>query len=80
MFASGPIVCVGTRKAGLSLSIDGGKTWKAYTEDNGIANNTINDVYLLGPSVYAATEDGLSVSTDRGEAGPSMIRGSGFAG
>ena len=41
-------------------------TFSNATTDNGLGSNTINAVYATGCSIYAATENGLGISTDGG--------------
>jgi len=41
-------------------------TFANATTDNGLGSNTINAVYANGCSIYAATENGLGISTDGG--------------
>jgi hypothetical protein len=52
---------------GLSISTDGGLTFTTKTTDNGLGNNSVNDVYAVGNTIYAATlSGGLSISTNGG--------------
>ena len=38
----------------------------AATVNTGLGNNTVNKVYASGSTIYAATQQGLSTSTDGG--------------
>ena len=38
----------------------------AATVNTGLGNNTVNKVYASGSTIYAATQQGLSISTDGG--------------
>jgi hypothetical protein len=51
---------------GLSISTDGGLTFTNKTTANGLGSNTVNGVYTVGNTIYAATIVGLSISTDGG--------------
>jgi len=41
-------------------------TFTNYTTSNGLGNNSVRGVYASGSSIYAATLDGLSISTNGG--------------
>jgi len=43
-----------------------GLTFTNYTTTNGLGNNFVNGVYASGSTIYAATEGGLSVSSNNG--------------
>ena len=40
--------------------------WTNYTTTEGLGNNGVNGVYADGSNIYAATFNGLSISTDAG--------------
>ena len=46
---------------GLALSTNGGKTFTVKTVKDGLNSNVIREVYSSGNTVYAATDDGLSI-------------------
>ena len=46
---------------GLSISTDGGATFSNYSTANGLATNLVWSVYADGGTVYAGTNDGLSI-------------------
>jgi hypothetical protein len=59
---------------GLSISTDGGQSFTTRTTDDGLTNNTVNDVYHYNYDRYpaygvlfAATHRGMSVSYDGGD-------------
>lgn len=54
----------GRDEGGVSISTDGGETFDNYTTDDGLGNESVNGVYAVGAIVYAATDSGLSISTD----------------
>jgi hypothetical protein len=41
-------------------------TFTNYTTTNGLGNNNVRGVYAIGSTVYAATQGGLSISTNGG--------------
>ena len=43
-----------------------GLSFTNYTTANGLGNNIVYGVYASGSSIYAATDGGLSISTDAG--------------
>jgi hypothetical protein len=51
----------------LSLSTDGGLTFTNKTTADGLGDNTVNGVFASGSTVYAATDGGLSISTNGGD-------------
>lgn len=64
MVASNNIVYAGIWGQGVGVSTDFGNTW--IIRYNGLANNYINDIEVLGSTVYAGTEAGIYKSTDNG--------------
>jgi len=53
--------------AGISLSADGGKTWVAKGESDGLAGNVAQSVAIdQKNNVYVGTTKGLSISSDNG--------------
>ena len=65
VYADGSTVYAAT-KGGLSISTDGGVTFKNRTTEDGLGDNSVREVYADGSTVYAATKGGLSISTDGG--------------
>ncbi len=68
VFVNGQAIYVATDK-GLSISVDGGRTFTNRTSSSGIGNGTreeVNAVFVSGFTVYAGTFTGLSISTDGG--------------
>lgn len=52
---------------GAGITTDRGATFDTRTNANsGLASDTVRRVYVSGTTVYAATEEGLSVSTNGG--------------
>jgi hypothetical protein len=41
-------------------------TFTNYTTTNGLGTNTVNAVYAIGSTIYAATDGGLSISSNGG--------------
>jgi outer membrane protein OmpA-like peptidoglycan-associated protein len=69
VFVDGSTVYVGTyggSDGGLRISTDGGATFTTKTTANGLGNNGVSGVYAVGSTVYAATNDGFSISTNGG--------------
>ncbi len=66
--AKGSDIYVGTYTGGLAISNNGGSTWRSVTHNNGLYGNqdVVNNVYLESQNVYVSTNQGLSVSADRG--------------
>lgn len=64
MGASNNIVYAGIWGQGVGVSSDFGNTW--IIGYNGLVNNYINDIEVLGSTVYAGTEAGIYRSTDNG--------------
>ena len=62
----GSNVYAATDGGGLSISTDGGATFTNKTTANGLGDNLVPGVYVVGSNVYAATYGGLSISTDGG--------------
>ncbi|MBN2443363.1 MAG: hypothetical protein JXJ04_18525 [Spirochaetales bacterium] len=54
-------------EGGLSVSTDGGRMWKTYTSQNGLADNYVTSVYANDTMIIAGTYKGLSVSPDLGK-------------
>ncbi|MEI7781500.1 MAG: PE family protein, partial [Planctomycetota bacterium] len=48
---------------GLGISTDGGTTFTNATAANGLGNNLVRGVYATGDTIYAGTDDGVSIST-----------------
>jgi hypothetical protein len=46
---------------GVSISQDGGTSWKPFSTKQGLASNSAFGVALAGSSIYVATNAGLSV-------------------
>ncbi|WP_203250172.1 DUF1566 domain-containing protein [Cysteiniphilum marinum] len=63
VFASNGQVIVAT-DAGVALSNNLGNNWKYHNADNGLASSKINDISILSDVAYAATEGGLSISSE----------------
>ena len=63
VFVSGPTIFAATGNGnchedlvgGLSVSTNGGRTYTNLTTANGLGNNMVNEVYVVGSKVYAAT-------------------------
>lgn len=53
--ATGTRKCFGDLVGGLSMSTNGGRTYTNLTTANGLGNNIVNEVYVVGSKVYAAT-------------------------
>ena len=53
--ATGTRKCFGDSVGGLSMSTNGGRTYTNLTTANGLGNNIVNEVYVVGSKVYAAT-------------------------
>lgn len=51
---------------GLSISSNGGGTFSTRNMTNGLGSNNVYGVYTVGSTVYAATDGGVSLSTDGG--------------
>ncbi len=52
---------------GLTISTDGGNTFTTFrTTANGLYTNRLNQVYVVGQTVYVSTSYGISISTDGG--------------
>ncbi|MBL6990459.1 MAG: hypothetical protein ISR65_11800 [Bacteriovoracaceae bacterium] len=49
---------------GLSISEDQGQTFTTKTTNNGLGSNLIHSTFVDGTTIYAATDEGLSISTD----------------
>jgi len=49
---------------GVSFSEDGGKSW---AESYGLASGNVYEIHAIGNSVFAGTENGLSISRDAGK-------------
>lgn len=64
MGASNSIVCAGVYGQGIGVSTDFGNNW--IIGSNGLGNNYINDIKVMGSSVFAGTEGGIYRSTDNG--------------
>lgn len=59
-------VVVGT-DAGLAISDDSGASWgQTITTLSGLPDDQVNDVYVAGDHIYAATDGGVAWSTDGG--------------
>ncbi|GGF96748.1 MULTISPECIES: PKD domain-containing protein [Cysteiniphilum] len=63
VFASNGQVIVAT-DAGVALSNNLGNNWKYHNADNGLASSKVNDISILSDVAYAATEGGLSISSE----------------
>jgi hypothetical protein len=48
------------------VTVKVGLTWTTFTTTSGLANNYIHGIYLQGTKIWAATEGGLSYSSDNG--------------
>jgi outer membrane protein OmpA-like peptidoglycan-associated protein len=69
VFVDGSTVYVGTyggTDGGLRISTDGGATFTTKTTVDGLGNNGVGDVYAVGSTIYAATNEGFSISTNGG--------------
>lgn len=66
LYVVGNTIYAATR-SGLSISTDGGKSFKNKSTANGLGHNQVMGVYVVGSTVYAATWSGLSISTDGGD-------------
>jgi len=69
VFVDGSAVYVGTYggpDGGLRISTDGGATFTTRTTANGLGDNGVGGVYAVGSTIYAATNDGFSISTNGG--------------
>ncbi len=53
--ATGTRNCFDDLVGGLSMSTNGGRTFTNLTTANGLGNNIVNEVYVVGSKVYAAT-------------------------
>ena len=53
-------------------------TWTNYTTGSGLGASFVNGVYAQGSTIYAATQSGLSVSTNNGTNWTNYITGSGL--
>jgi len=53
--------------SGLSVSLDGGKTFSTKTKADGLGSDAVRKVIVDSNIIYAATHDGLSISTDDGK-------------
>lgn len=51
---------------GVAVSSDGGVTFAIRGRENGLASNSVADVFAAGSNVYAATFSGVAFSTDGG--------------
>ena len=49
----------------VTVTIQAG-AWTNYTTTNGLGDNIVRGVYVSGSNIYAATDNGLSVSTNAG--------------
>ena len=50
----------------MGISTNGGSTFTNRTTTNGLGGNSVQGVYAIGSTVYAATSSGLGISTDGG--------------
>ena len=69
VFVNGSTVYVGTYggpDGGLRISTDGGATFTTKTTVDGLGDNGVGGVYAVGSTIYAATNDGFSISTNGG--------------
>ncbi|MBN8572029.1 MAG: T9SS type A sorting domain-containing protein [Ignavibacteria bacterium] len=64
MGASGAIVYAGIWGQGVGVSTDFGNTW--VINSDGLGSNYVNDIEILGSTVFAGTETGIYKSTDNG--------------
>ncbi|MGB7536980.1 MAG: hypothetical protein WBM17_00430 [Anaerolineales bacterium] len=63
VLASGNEIYARTQ-TGISISRDGGNSWSAYTSDDGLAGEYMQDLFVDGHAIYAGTNSGLSISRD----------------
>lgn len=61
MAVSGYAMYAATDK-GLSISVNGGKSWKNYAKADGLAGDDVFGVAVSGSTIYASCVGGLSVS------------------
>ena len=54
---------------GLSVSSDGGANWQNHTTANELGSDVVLDASIGGKTLYSATAGGLSVATEREQAG-----------
>jgi hypothetical protein len=66
VYVVGNTIYAATNSGGLSISTDGGLTFNNKTTANGLGSSVVNRVYVVGSTIYAATNGGLSISTDGG--------------
>jgi uncharacterized membrane protein YhaH (DUF805 family) len=62
-------IYAGTNGGGVSISNNGGSSWTNYPytgTTSGPASNIVQDIFVSGGTIYAATDSGLSFSTDSG--------------
>ena len=53
-----------THSNGLFISTDGGANFTNYDDNDGLSENDVNGVFAVGSTIYAATIEGLAISTD----------------
>lgn len=70
-FAVDPVLFVGVGEEGVFHSSDRGRTWQPA----GLAGQRVNDLYWLGPFLYAATSEGFFRSQDLGKRWVALDRG-----
>ncbi|MGE5846939.1 MAG: WD40/YVTN/BNR-like repeat-containing protein, partial [Ignavibacteria bacterium] len=58
------IFLAGTDGNGIYLSTNKGKSWSPA--NNGLTANTVNDLAVIGPNIFAGTNRGIFLSTDNG--------------
>ena len=58
----------------------GGQLTVNYTSTDGLGDNDVNDVYVSGDTIYAATDGGLSISADNGKSWTNYTTNEGLKG
>ena len=66
-------IFAGTERDGIFESTDDGESWTS--SNRGLQDTLIHTIMILGNSIFAGTETGVSVSTDNGEGWRSIDSG-----